>query len=56
MTGGPMRKVDELFERYGESHRNPANKAIHWICVPLIVFSVIGGAAIGVGIERRVLQ
>ena len=30
-----MRKVDELFARYGESHRNPANKAIHWICVPL---------------------
>ena len=36
-----MRKVDELFERYGESHRNPANKAIHWICVPLITWSVL---------------
>ena len=36
-----MRKIDELFERYGESHRNPANKAIHWICVPLITWSVV---------------
>lgn len=36
-----MRKIDELFARYGESHRNPANKAIHWICVPLITWSLI---------------
>jgi uncharacterized membrane protein YGL010W len=36
-----MRKVDELFDRYGESHRNPTNKAIHWICVPLITWSVL---------------
>jgi uncharacterized membrane protein YGL010W len=36
-----MRKVDDLFERYGESHRNKVNKAIHWICVPLITWSVL---------------
>ncbi len=36
-----MRKVDELFERYGESHRNPTNEAIHWVCVPLITWSVL---------------
>lgn len=36
------RPVDRLFERYAEFHRNPANKAIHWICVPLIVWSVLG--------------
>jgi len=36
-----MKKIDELFERYAESHRNPANKAIHWVCVPLITWSVI---------------
>lgn len=36
-----MRKVDQLFDRYGESHRNPVNKAIHWICVPLITWSVL---------------
>ena len=37
-----MRKVDELFERYGESHRHPTNKRIHWICVPLITWSLLG--------------
>jgi len=36
-----MRKVDELFARYGESHRHPTNEAIHWICVPLITWSVL---------------
>jgi uncharacterized membrane protein YGL010W len=36
-----MRKVDELFLRYGESHRNKVNEAIHWICVPLITWSVL---------------
>ncbi len=36
------RNVDRLLERYGEFHRNAANKAIHWVCVPLIVWSVLG--------------
>jgi len=53
-----MRKVDELFGRYGESHRNPANKAIHWVCVPLITWSVLAAlwawspmaASIGIGL------
>ncbi len=36
------RKVDRLLERYGEFHRNRANKAIHWVCVPLIFWSVLG--------------
>ncbi|MDQ6917007.1 MAG: DUF962 domain-containing protein [Pseudomonadota bacterium] len=36
------RKVDTLLDRYDEFHRNPANKAIHWVCVPLIVWSVLG--------------
>jgi uncharacterized membrane protein YGL010W len=37
-----MRKIDQLLSEYGESHRNETNKAIHWVCVPLIFFSVIG--------------
>jgi uncharacterized membrane protein YGL010W len=41
-----MRKVDELFERYGASHRNRTNEAIHWICVPLITWSVLAVAAV----------
>ncbi len=37
-----MRKIDALLSEYGESHQNETNKLIHWICVPLIFFSVIG--------------
>ncbi len=37
-----MRKIDLLFAEYGESHRNPTNKLIHWICVPLIFWTIIG--------------
>ena len=37
-----MRKIDQLLSEYGESHQNETNKAIHWICVPLIFFSVVG--------------
>ncbi len=37
-----MRKIDLLLSEYGESHQNVTNKTIHWICVPLIFFSVVG--------------
>lgn len=37
-----MRPVDRLFDRYGGYHRHPGNKALHWVCVPLIVWSVVG--------------
>ena len=37
-----MRKIDLLLTEYGESHKNETNKIIHWICVPLIFFSVVG--------------
>jgi uncharacterized membrane protein YGL010W len=30
-----MRKIDQLFAEYAESHQNQTNKFIHWICVPL---------------------
>lgn len=36
-----MRKIDSLLEEYGESHRNPVNKLIHWVAVPVIVWTVI---------------
>jgi len=35
-------EVDVLFDKYAESHQNPSNELIHWICVPLIVFSLLG--------------
>ncbi|SFH18701.1 Mpo1 family 2-hydroxy fatty acid dioxygenase [Pedobacter insulae] len=36
------RPVDILFDKYAESHQNHTNEVIHWICVPLIVFSLLG--------------
>lgn len=35
-------EVDILFDKYAESHQNHTNEAVHWICVPLIVFSLLG--------------
>jgi len=37
-----MRKIDQLFAEYAESHQNQTNKFIHWICVPLIFFTIVG--------------
>ena len=37
-----MRTAQEWFDEYGESHQNPTNKKIHWICVPVIFFSTLG--------------
>jgi uncharacterized membrane protein YGL010W len=37
-----MRKIDALLHEYGLSHQNSTNKLIHWFCVPLIVFSIVG--------------
>lgn len=38
-----MKKTaDQWFDEYGESHQNPTNKLIHWICVPSITASLTG--------------
>ena len=37
-----MRTIQEWLNEYGESHKNETNKLIHWICVPAIVFSILG--------------
>lgn len=37
-----MRSLDQWFVEYGDSHRNPTNKLIHFICVPAITFCTIG--------------
>jgi uncharacterized membrane protein YGL010W len=39
---GASRPVDVYFARYAQNHQNPTNKLIHWICVPVIVFSIFG--------------
>ena len=36
-----MRKIDLLLNEYGESHQDHTNKAIHWVCVPVIVWTVM---------------
>lgn len=37
-----MRSLQDWFDAYGESHKNSFNKAMHWVCVPSIVFSIVG--------------
>lgn len=37
-----MKKLDQWFEEYAVSHQNPKNKAIHYVCVPAIFFSIVG--------------
>lgn len=37
-----MKSITEWFDEYSESHQNPTNKQIHWLCVPAILFSIIG--------------
>jgi uncharacterized membrane protein YGL010W len=37
-----MRSTAEWLDDYGISHRNPTNKLLHWICVPAIMWCVIG--------------
>ncbi|GAA3930005.1 DUF962 domain-containing protein [Hymenobacter algoricola] len=37
-----MATLPDLLTEYGESHHNPTNKLVHWVCVPLIMFSLLG--------------
>ena len=37
-----MKSIEQWLTDYGESHRNATNKAIHWICVPLITYTLLG--------------
>jgi uncharacterized membrane protein YGL010W len=41
-TGVIMKTINQWFDEYSESHQNKTNKAIHWVCVPTILFSIIG--------------
>lgn len=36
------RKIDQLLAHYGESHRDPRNEKIHFVAIPLIMFSLLG--------------
>lgn len=37
-----MRTVNQWLDEYSVSHRNPTNKLLHWLCVPVIVMSLFG--------------
>ena len=37
-----MRTAAQWLDDYGDSHRDPTNKVLHWICVPVIVWCVLG--------------
>lgn len=37
-----MRTIDKLLAQYSESHLNPTNEVIHFVCVPVIVFTLLG--------------
>lgn len=37
-----MKALSQWFEEYAVSHQNETNKAIHYICVPAIFFSIVG--------------
>jgi uncharacterized membrane protein YGL010W len=37
----PRRPIDRFLGNYSEDHRHPANQVIHWICVPIIVWTVV---------------
>ncbi len=48
-----MKSINQWLSEYGESHQNPTNKLVHWICVPTIFFSIVGlfyGVKLGVNI------
>ena len=38
----PAKSADDWFAEYGVCHQNRTNKIIHWICVPLIMLSLLG--------------
>ena len=42
MQDSLQRPVIQRLNKYAESHLNPANEVIHLICVPAIVFSLLG--------------
>ncbi|MED5239043.1 MAG: Mpo1-like protein [Pseudomonadota bacterium] len=36
------RSMDDWLDAYGESHQNPTNKKVHFVCVPVIFFTIVG--------------
>jgi uncharacterized membrane protein YGL010W len=41
-TKMPHREIDVLFAEYAADRQHPSNRLIHWVCIPLILFSILG--------------
>lgn len=41
-TTAQVREIDTLLAKYSESHLNHTNEIIHCVCVPAIVFTLLG--------------
>ena len=37
-----MKTIQEWLSEYAVSHQNPTNKKVHFVCVPVIFFTVVG--------------
>lgn len=37
-----MRDIHQWLRDYAPSHTDPVNERLHWVCVPLIVLSLVG--------------
>jgi len=37
-----QKTADQWFDEYAVCHQNHVNKVLHWICIPLIMLSLIG--------------
>lgn len=37
-----MKTLQQWFDEYAINHQNPKNKTIHYFCVPMIFFSIVG--------------
>jgi uncharacterized membrane protein YGL010W len=42
MEEATKKPVEILIEQYAESHQNPVNEVIHFICVPVIMWTFLG--------------
>src|SRR5205823_6087310 len=36
------KSAEQWFAEYGESHQDHTNELIHWVCVPVIFFCILG--------------
>ena len=37
-----MKTIDQWFDEYAVSHQHKTNQSIHYVCVPIIFFSIVG--------------